>query len=182
MAIAISLTEAMTFIALRKFLISIMPNGMEIVRGEDNRVAEPVGPDFITMSPLGVRERLSTNITEYSDGYPNDPQIRADMEPTKVTVQIDVHGPMSADNAQIITTLFQSDFGFDKFTEFGYDVSPLFASEPRHIPFTNGEQQIELRWSIDLAMQCNPVITNSQEFAAALAIHLINVDVVYPPT
>jgi len=45
-----------------------------------------------------------------------------------------------------------------------------------------GEQQIELRWSIDLVMQCNPVLTNAQDFAAQLAINLIDVDAVYPPT
>jgi len=182
MAITLSLTEAQTFIALRQFLLAIMPIGMEIVRGEDNRVSEPVAPDYILMSPLGLRERLSTNFTEYSDGYPDDPQIRKDTEPTKVTMQVDVHGPLSADYTQIITTLFQSDFGFDKFAESIYDVRPLYASEPRHMPFTNGEQQIELRWSIDLVMQCNPVLTNAQDFAAQLAINLIDVDAVYPPT
>jgi len=104
MAITLSLTEAQTFIALRQFLLAIMPIGMEIVRGEDNRVSEPVAPDYILMSPLGLRERLSTNFTEYSDGYPDDPQIRKDTEPTKVTMQVDVHGPLSADYTQIITT------------------------------------------------------------------------------
>lgn len=66
MSVALSLTEVQTLTALRTFLLSVMPSGMEIVRGQDNRVPEPSGPDFITMTPI-LRSRLGTNVDTYQD-------------------------------------------------------------------------------------------------------------------
>lgn len=41
------------------------------------------------------------------------------MQPTEVTVQLDVHGPNSSDNAQIITTLFRDDYAVEQFKTLG---------------------------------------------------------------
>lgn len=66
MSASLSLTESQTLTALRTFLASILPAGIEIVRGLDNRVPEPVGPNFVTMTPI-LRNRIGTNIDTYSD-------------------------------------------------------------------------------------------------------------------
>jgi hypothetical protein len=66
MSVSLSLTEVQTLTALRSFLLSVMPAGMEIVRGQDNRVPEPAGTDFITMTPI-LRSRLGTNVDAYQD-------------------------------------------------------------------------------------------------------------------
>lgn len=176
----LSLTQDQTLTVLRTFLLGLMANGVEVVLAQDNRVPEPAGPDFITMTPI-LRERLDTNVVTTVDGYPSNPQTRSDKVSERVTIQLDVHGPASADNVQVIATLFRSDWAVDQFAASGFDVAPLYASDPRQIPFTNGEQQVETRWSIDLAMQCNPVTTVSQDFAAQLSIVTVNVDARYPP-
>lgn len=242
MSITLSLTESQTFTALRLFLLSIMPAGMEVVKAQDNRVPEPVGPDFIAMTPL-FRERLETNVDTYSDTaftgsisgntltvtdvslgaikvgaqllgsnlatstavtafgsgtggvgtYTVTPsqtvasQVMAAgtqmlLQPTKVTFQLDVHGPASADNAQIISTTWRDEFAIDQFATSGFDVTPLYASDPHQVPFMNGEQQFENRWVIDLVMQCNPILTVPQQFASALNVDLIEVDAAYPAT
>lgn len=98
------------------------------------------------------------------------------------TVQLDVHGPSSADNAHIITTMFRDDAGVGLFAASGFDVTPLFCNDERQLPFGNEDQQMEDRWSIDAVMQVNPVLTIPQQFADALALGLVDVDVVYPPT
>ena len=162
MSVALSFTESQTFAALRSFLLSILPAGIEVVRGQDNRVPEPEGSDFVVMTPI-LRERLETNVDTYSDTafigsisgatltvtsvslgaiaagaqllgnnlagntvvtalgtgaggigtYTVSPsqavasQVIAAgtqmlLQPTKVTIQLDVHGPNSGDNTQII--------------------------------------------------------------------------------
>lgn len=58
---SISPTETQALAALRAFLSFILPNGIEIIRGQDNRVPEPVAPDFVVMTPIR-RERLMTNL------------------------------------------------------------------------------------------------------------------------
>lgn len=103
------------------------------------------------------------------------------LQPMKVTMQLDVHGPKSADNVALITTLFRDEFGVDQFRASGFDVTPLYMSDPRQGPFLNDEDQIEQRWVIDCVMQCNPIVTVPQEFADALNVTLIEVDASYPP-
>ena len=92
----------------------------------------------------------------------------AAMNKTEVMMQIDVHGPSSADNATRIQTLFRSQYGIDAFAAQNAAISPLYTSDPRQIPFDNGEQQVEERWIVDVAMQVNFVINTTEQFANQL--------------
>ncbi len=180
----VSILESQILTATRAFLLSIFPTGMEVVRGQDNRVAEPRGADFAVMTPI-MSERLGTNVTTYQDGglvTPPTAETRTDMAPTKITVQVDIHGPNSADNVQAVSILFRSDVATTAFAASGYDVTPLYASEPRQAPFLNGEKQVEQRWTIDLAMQINPSIATAQDFAGTLTAGLIYVPGAFPAT
>jgi hypothetical protein len=178
--ITLSLTESQILTALRGFLLAVLPSGMEAVKGQDNRVAEPVGDNFVVMTPI-LRDRLSTNIVTFTDGFPSNPQIRGDLEKVMATVQIDVHGPLAADNAQIIETLFRSDWAVDLFATYGFDLAPLYIGQRKQIPFLDGEQQIETRWTMDACLECNPVVTNTQDFAASIEVEIVEVDATYPP-
>jgi len=102
------------------------------------------------------------------------------LQATKVTVQLDVHGPNSAENAQTISTLFRDEYAVRAFAAKGFDVTPLFVSDPRQLPFENENAQVENRWVIDAVMQANQVIRAPQEFADQLDITLIEVDAAYP--
>jgi hypothetical protein len=180
MAVSLISTETQAITALRGFLLGVLSLGVEVIRAEINRVPEPRSPDFAILTPT-ERMRLSTNVITYTDGYPGSPSVRTVMQPTQITVQIDVHGPASADNAQIITTLLRDDYACQIFAASGYDIAPLYTSEPHQIPFFNGEQQVEFRWIIDAVLQTNTKITMPQDFAASTNIGLIDVDVEYPP-
>jgi hypothetical protein len=84
---------------------------------------------------------------------------REDIQPTQITIQLDVHGPNSADNVQTISTLFWSDADYS-----ASNIEALYCSDPHQLPFINGEMQVEERWTIDLVLQANPVVTTSQEY------------------
>lgn len=182
MAATLSLTQSQELTALRSFLLSILPPTVAVVLGQVNRVPEPLGSDFVVMVPI-LRERLETNISTWTDGAlatPPVPGTRADMQPTRLTVQLDVHGPNSADNTQTITTLFRSDVATDQFATSGFDVTPLYAGDPRQMPFTDAEAQNEDRWSFDAVVQVNPIVTTAQDFADQLQAQIISVDAAYP--
>lgn len=98
---------------------------------------------------------------------------------TKVTIQLDVHGPNSGNNAQMISTLFRSDYAVQQFQSQGFDITPLYADDPKQIPFINAEEQYETRWVIEAVLQVNPVVSVSQDFAGALSVGLVNVDATY---
>ncbi|MDR3534026.1 MAG: hypothetical protein P4L90_26100 [Rhodopila sp.] len=106
--------------------------------------------------------------------------VNAATQETEVTIQADVHGPASADNAARISTLFRDQFAVTAFLTTGVDVAPLYTSEPRQMPFTNGEQQWEERWTIDLCMQANVTVSTTQQFADALTVTPEAVEVYYP--
>ena len=97
-------------------------------------------------------------------------------QPTEIIVQCDLHGPASADNAQVITTYFRDDAGIQAFRTLVSGLEPLYADDPRQIPFINGEQQYEERWCVDVHLQATPVITTSVQFATALSVSLYPVE------
>jgi hypothetical protein len=177
----VSLTEEQTLVALRSFLLAVLPEGTPVVAGQDNRVPEPEAANFVSMTFM-FAERIETNTDTYKDCYPSAGGTLSIRNPAITTVQLDVHGPASGDNTQAIVTLFRSDWGCQQFAASGFDVTPLHTGEPPHqIPYTNAESQIEERWLIDVVMQVNPTVTIGQDFAASLKVGLIDVGVVYPP-
>lgn len=102
------------------------------------------------------------------------------MQPTKMTVQVDVHGPVSADNAQIISTILRDEYGVNLFAPDVSGVTPLYADDPRQGPYRNEQQQIENRWMVEVVLQINPIVTVPQQFAGELEITPVNVEATYP--
>lgn len=100
---------------------------------------------------------------------------------TEFGVQLDVHGPASAANAQIISTTVRDEWATRRFYDLsGGAVSPLHADDPREIPFQNGEQQWEFRWVVEAMLQVSPVVRVTQDFAAELTPTLIDVEAEFP--
>lgn len=105
--------------------------------------------------------------------------VRADFEATKWTVQLDVHGPNSGNNTKVIEALFRSEYATAQFALSGFDVVPLYCSDPRQAPFINAEQQYEYRWTLDAVMQINSVIGTPQQFATEVEVTVIEAGVNY---
>lgn len=121
----------------------------------------PVG-GFILMSPMNMT-RLSTNIETYTD--PITTIGTADWtQSIQFNVQIDCYGPLSGDWAAIITTLLRSEYA----TDIMVNCKPLYATDPQQLALVDGEQQYELRWTFDAAIQYNPSISTPMQFASTL--------------
>jgi hypothetical protein len=93
---------------------------------------------------------------------------------TEFVMQCDVHGAASGDNAQTLATLFRDRYAVDQFA--GTGISPLYADDPRQTPFVTAANQYEDRWTVDLHMQIDPVVSVSQEYADAATVTLYDVD------
>lgn len=259
---SISPVQSNVLTALRSFLTSVLPANIEIVRGQDNRVAGPVGPDYVVMTPAWMK-RLETNVDLYADcaftgsisgstltvtamlhgaiavgnqvfgtgialttifvagtlsgtggigtyllsgtlsGVPSQTMasgVLFAMQPTEVMIQIDVYGPNSPNNAQIISTLFRDDFAIQTFINSDvppppgwsdippggtlsvpYDgIRPLYADDPRQMTQVFGEAQWETRWTIDAYLQANQIVVAPQMFAGTVKIKPIEVDTTFP--
>lgn len=91
----------------------------------------------------------------------------------QITLQLDVHGPNAADNVQTITTLFRDDYATLWFFRQGYSaqgMTPLYANDPKQMAFVNAEQNYEDRWSLDVVLQVDQVITPPMQFADVVTV------------
>lgn len=98
------------------------------------------------------------------------------LQPVKVSMQVDVHGPSSADNAHIISTLLRDEYSVTAFgtLDSSIDVQPLYCEEPRQVPFTNGEQAVEERWIIQIYLQVNSAVAVPQQFSSTVTVPIIS--------
>lgn len=108
--------------------------------------------------------------------------IQTIMQETEIVFQLDVHGPNSGDNAQIISTMFRDAYGVSQFAKSGLPVTPLYADDPSQRPFTNENNQVENRWVIDAHLQADQTVTIPQQYSALISAIAISVEAPpYPP-
>lgn len=129
-----------------------------------------VGVYTISVSQTRTSRQLSTGSQTF-------------MQEVEASVQLDVHGPSSSDNSQIISTLFRDEYATAFFSELstGDTISPLYADDPRQMPFLNAEAQYENRYVIEARLQANQTVTRPQQYADEAIVGLIDVDATYPP-
>jgi hypothetical protein len=227
--------------SLRSFILSLLPDGVEVIKGQTNRVPPPAGSNFVVMTPVR-RDRLSTNIDGFVDtrmigsisgdtltitevdygglklgsvilgvdvlprtyitsvfpgsggtgAYKVTPVqsisarvlaagVLNALAPTMATVQIDVHGPDSSDYVHRISTMFRDDYAYLNFTRGTPGIVPLYADDPKQVPFINDSNQYEFRWILEACLQVNATVEDiPQEFFEQIVVGLINVDTKYP--
>ena len=229
-------------LALQAFLNNILSVGIEVIEGQENKVSEPNGDDYVVMWAIS-KPRLNTNVDEESDVFftglvdgtilivssiaygqillgttlfgPNvidgttiisdasgsegigafnisPSQVIASQnfaagyqektQNTEVIYQLHVHGSSSADNVQIISTLFRDEYGISFIAGQNENISPLFTDDPKQVPFINSEQQYEERWIIEVHLQVNATIIVPQQFADIVTVNIVNVETISNPS
>lgn len=109
---------------------------------------------------------------------------KAMTQAAQATVQLDFHSEdttVASNMAQTISTILRDEYGVSAFAAQPSDVVPLFADDPKQLPFINDQQQYEWRWVIEAKFQVNQKTTVPQEYADAVNVGLIEVDGKYPP-
>ena len=170
LALVPSVTEDDVTTILRSFLLAILPDGVEVFLGQANRVPEPAVEDFVVMTP-NSRRRLATT-TQTWDQTSSDPTEVTWAESTQIDIQLDIHGAAGTDNAQVIQTLFRSDYACTFMASSG--VQPLYCDDGQQVPFINGENQYENRWIINAQLTITPQVQTPQDFAATLTVPLVD--------
>jgi hypothetical protein len=117
----------------------------------------------------------------------------------KITFQLDFHSDdtTAGDFAQIVSNAFRDDYAVQFFAEqamgtFGSAfgpafnsaqnawVAPLYADDPKQVPFVNDQNQYEWRWSLDCCLQVNQVYAPPQEFFDSAHANVISVSATFP--
>jgi hypothetical protein len=103
------------------------------------------------------------------------------LQPTEVAVQLDVHGPNSADNCQRISTLFRDDYAVRAFNSLNPNVAPLHADDFKQMPFINDQNQWEWRWVAEACLQVNATVADvPQQFFDQIVTTFIPADIIEP--
>lgn len=164
------ITDASIFAALRTFMVRhIVPSGVEVLQTQQNRVAMPVGPNFVMMTATS-RTFQSSSYHEY---HPSD-GTQDIARSTGVSFQVDFYGPLSSDYAQRFATLFRDDYGYAAFA--GSGVTPLYCDDGSQMPLSNGEKQYEARWMIQTMLQVNPAVSTPMQFADKVDVTIVEAD------
>ncbi len=177
MPATVDLTESAVLKGLRFFVLDVLADVApgDVVRGQQNRVPMPTGPNFVILTPTG-RAQLATTARSYTD--PTDPApaegSRQTVRSTSLAVQMDIYGPAAAENAQIVSTLLRDIYGCDFLRP--HHCQPLYCGEPTQLPLITGEKQYEQRWTIPVTLQFNPSVSTSQQFADTVEITVVEVD------
>ena len=156
------------YVAIRAWLLSVLPVAVEVFQSQENQVPEPIGPDFVMMT-MRSRARQATNLETWAPDA-IDPASLEIVQSTRLVMQLDFHGRLGSDFAQLVATLWRSDFACRALLPAG--IQPLYAEDAKQIPFVNGEKQYENRWVMEIAFQASPVVLAPQDFAAILSVDL----------
>lgn len=169
----ISPVNKSVFNALRAFIVSVLPAGVEVIKGLGNDVPPPKG-GYVAMTPLR-QPAISTNLHTL-----NPDQTTTVTAPTEYDVQIDCYGPDSSDWARMLVTMFRDPYGCDSFAASLPGSAPLYCTDPRQAPLITGEENYQQRWVFSALLQYNPEITVAQQSATTLVVVPVNVEATYP--
>ncbi len=104
-----------------------------------------------------------------------------------VVVQLDFHGgndTLAGDMAQTVSTLLRDPYGINFFAALDPPldgVVPLYADDPKQIPFLNAEQQYESRWVLEAHLQVDQTVSVPQLFADSATVEVGDVNALFPP-
>jgi hypothetical protein len=101
---------------------------------------------------------------------------------TRVVFQLDVHSDdmsRASDMAQTISTVMRDDTGYLLLAQSNLPITPLFADDPRQIPYQNAENQTEDRYVVECHLQADQVITPPQEFMDRVDVDRIPADIFF---
>lgn len=171
----VSVTQDAAFTALRGFIVAAAPSGTEVLRGQTNRVPMPASANWVLMTQLR-RPVMSTAVrteTPPTAPIPATGTVINEVS-TGLWFQVDVYGPLAADTAQTLATLFRSLWGTAQFA--GTHLAPLDCTDPAQMPLIAGEQQWIQRWTMQMGLHGNIAVSVPQDFADTLITTLSEID------
>lgn len=102
------------------------------------------------------------------------------------TVQIDFHADsnLAGDFAMIVSTALRDEYGVDFFAGLApplNGVVPLYADDPKQVPFINDSNQYEWRFSLDACLQVYQSIAVPRLYADSADVTVKDVNALFPP-
>ncbi|MFT8419753.1 MAG: hypothetical protein ABF636_13135 [Acetobacter sp.] len=172
-ACVITPTDTQVYGAVRNWLVSHLPACVQVVQGQQNRVAPPPAP-FVTIT-LVERTRLATN------GWYYTATTREVSEPVRLGLQLGIFGAGAGGYAQTIAALWRDPLAGAFFAGGPFQLAPLDVAAPTQSGFRDAEHQYEENWTVTLHMQVTFCLSIAQDFATTLSAIALSADAADPP-
>lgn len=147
---------------IKAFILSLVTQ--PVLRTPVNRASMPKG-SFVAMSPGRVKA-LATNSTS---------GMRNVKRPSQFDCQIDCYGIDAGDTAAMLSIMFRDQYAIEVFESQPLEIVPLYANDAQQMPIVTGEEQYLERWTFEIALQFNPVVSMPAQSANMLELSLRNV-------
>ena len=128
----------------------------------------------VSISQIAAPQTMSSGATSITQG-------------AQVTVQLDFHSANNTDAgdmAQTVSTLLRDAYGVDLFAALApplNGVVPLYADDPKQMPFLDAEQQWEWRFVLQAEFQVNQVVVVPTQYADVVEVDVVSVLAEFPP-
>lgn len=159
-----SITIEAVITALGAFLQPFVPEGIQIIRGQQNRVAPPDG-SFVKLTELLQVDLETPSLTD--DAADSQINIKG---PKRIDVQVDFYGPSAGDWCAAVKGIYRSIYAPGQFAD---GIKPLYCTDGHQAPLISGEEQYETRWTLTASLQYNPLVTLPQQSANTLAVQTL---------
>ena len=178
MSLAIDTTGDDILTAIRSFILSVLPTGVEVVAGLDNNVPMPAG-DFVVVTARASDRLALNNIDTYNEpSGSGEPPTLSSVTPWKYRVELDIYSAHSAQYALMLVGILRSTYGVDNFPA---PVVPLDCDDPKQLPFITAGQNWLERWRVEFAAQVNVTVTADTTSATSLTVDLAPIDQTFAP-
>jgi hypothetical protein len=176
---ALDITDTDVYAAVLAFITLVVGPSVEILQGQQNRVAPPLDP-FVLMTALGA-ERIGTNtdgttpvltsgvVTGFTASVSADYRYR---------VQVDFYGGAEAEAwATSAELLWRDGIAFDSMPS---NIKPIYSERLEQNPLIDAEHQWRRRWCLLLVLDYRPTWTQPTEAATGVTVGVEPIEVFYP--
>lgn len=160
MSTVLSLDHRELYREIRLYLLGLFPDaGDQIIQAFQNN--NPTPDNAIVMQALFDR-----NFDETSTFYSSENSEAHARNSVEVRLQLSFYGEQAEKRSRIVYNLWKSYYSTDRLSI----CQPLYVQSRNRMPYINDSNMFEDRWILDLALQYNPTVTYSQDFADSASV------------
>ena len=181
MTFTIDTRDSDVFTVLRAFIMDALGTAVnDVIKVPANRASMPKLVPFITMAPLLKQEVHKPVVTTSA---PPGTQSSFTKTAIEFHIQLDAYGPTAGDLTSLLFGLLDSPEAFNFFaSNTALAIRPLYAEAPHQAPLVDDEMQYDIRWSMRVCLQYNPILTTTPvQTASTVTVGTVNVEATYGP-
>lgn len=161
--VRINVTDREIMKVLLPYFHDLLDAKGQVVVGLQNNVPLPL--NAIVLFPIS-EENIDKGV-DYFDKEKGEAYV---LNSVKMRLQVDFYGEKAHERARKLSNVWRDFYTTEKFSI----LQPLYSEGVRFMQFINEKSQYEKRYSVDLFLQYNTVVTYNEDFVTSYELSLFN--------